>query len=349
MRPVYETLHAIIRGLWPRPSPRHPTQPVRDRGRHRGRRHGPGLQGLRHAARSDRRNQDAAGRIPSQRGAPPQVRPRGAHHCGAEPPAHLRPPRHRRAGRHRLSREGVSRGETLASRLSRPAADGGGLRLRDPDGRRAGSRAPARRDPPRPEAGQRHAHPQRREAARLRPRAIAGGADRHGRDAPAGRHADHRRRRRSSARCNTWRPSSSRAGRSTRARTCSRSGPSSSRWAPATARFRRQPGQHHRLDPEPHASRAVEPAAAAASRARSHRRARAVEGSRRALADGPRHAARAAHPAQRDAGAACSDLVAAADGMARRGAGRAGRSSPPVSSLRTLRSTATATLRRCAR
>ena len=37
------------------------------------------------------------------------LRSRSAHHCGAEPPAHLRPARHWRAEWHRLHRDGVPR------------------------------------------------------------------------------------------------------------------------------------------------------------------------------------------------------------------------------------------------
>ncbi len=51
---------------------------------------------------------------------------------------------------------------------------------------------------------------------------------------------------------------------------------------------RRQPGEHHRLDPEPPAAGALDASAAVATGRGPHRLARPGQGSRRSLADGPR-------------------------------------------------------------
>ena len=91
----------------------------------------------------------------------------------------------------------------------------------------------------------------------------------------------------------------------------------------------RQPGQHHRFDSETDASRPVDPAAAAAPRARSHRRARR----RRTPTSAGRRPAKLLELRTRlnDVYAACSDPAAAAVEWLVAGWSRL-RSSPPVSS-----------------
>ena len=154
----------------------------------------------------------------------------------------------------RLPGHGVSRGRDAR----RPAARGAlpldqVLALRDRDRRRARQGAPAGHRPSRPEARQRHADEDGREAARLRPGEARGaGAGARRADAPrlptrgqpltAAGHA-------SSARSSTWRPSSSRGTRPTPAPTSSRSAPCSTRWRPGKAPFAgEEPGEPDRRD-----------------------------------------------------------------------------------------------------
>ena len=165
---------------------------------------------------------DAARARPLRARGPRDLRPRAS--------PHLHALRRGRAGRPGLPRHGApGRARRSPQRLPKgplPLAQALELAVADRRGPCRGARAGDR--PPRPQARQRHADEDGREAARLRPREAShhGGqpAGRASRPTPTESAPAHRTRARSSARCPTWRPSSWRASPRTRARTCGRSG-----------------------------------------------------------------------------------------------------------------------------
>ena len=191
--------------------------------------------------------------------------------------------------RDRVSRHGVPRGRDAGAAAEEGrAAARSGAEDRDSDCRRARRRASRRHRPPRSEAGQRHAHEDRREVARLRI-GEDGCSRRRGRGSRCcrRRRRTSRRKARSSARFSTWRRSSSKGRRPTRARDIFAFGVRrSTRCVTGRKAFE---GRSHAsliaaiLKHDPPSSRTA--AAARAVGARSHRAQVPGEGSRRPLAE----------------------------------------------------------------
>ena len=163
-----------------------------------------------------------------------------------------RSPRHRphhaseylhssRRGRGRirhLPRHGVCRRQTLSRRLEKgPLAASSGPALRHRHRRCPGPRPSTRRRAQGSEARQHHADARQREAARLRPGQVDG-TGRAGADGSNAKRAADRHRGHHGHGSRTWRPSRSKATRSTGAPTSSRSVSFSTRWCPASDRFR---------------------------------------------------------------------------------------------------------------
>ena len=119
----------------------------------------------------DGRDQGALVAPLHERGDPAAVRARGEDDLAALPSAHLRAVRRRHArARPSTSSWSISRARRWRIASGRaPLPSRAGPALRDRDRRRARQGAPAGDRPPRPEARQRHADEDRREAARLRP------------------------------------------------------------------------------------------------------------------------------------------------------------------------------------
>ena len=157
-------------------------RPLRARRAPRPRRDGRGPQGHRHPARPGRRGQAAAHRPGQRRDVPGPVPPRGAVVGLAEPPRDRRRLRHRRGAGHRrvrgrpaLHRHGVRRRPDAARDPPRGPQDPARAGPRDHQRRavRARLQPPRRHHPPRHQARQRDAHPERRregDGLRHRPR-----------------------------------------------------------------------------------------------------------------------------------------------------------------------------------
>ena len=223
----------------------HAPRALRDRRAARRGRHGRGLPGAGHAARSRRRGQG-----PVRRRSPASPEARQRFEREARTISQLSHPHicalydvgDANGGDRVTSSWSCLEGETLAgpagegrrSRSSRRCATAIEIADALDKAHRAGHRAP------RPQAGQRDADEGGREAARLRPgegdRRRRRPVERARRCRPTRRRAD-RARARSSARSSTWRRSSSRAARPTRAATSSRSARCSTRWRRASAMF----------------------------------------------------------------------------------------------------------------
>ena len=148
----------------------------------RPRRDGRGAQGHRHPPGPRRRGQAAADRPGQRRDVPGPLPPRGAVVGLAQPPRDRVGLRHRRGARHRrvghlpaLHRDGVRRRADAARHPARGPQDPARARAGDHLGRARGARLqPPRGDhPPRHQARQRDAHPERRrqgDGLRHRPR-----------------------------------------------------------------------------------------------------------------------------------------------------------------------------------
>ena len=143
--------------------------------------------------------------------------------------------------------------------------------------------------PPRPEARQHHADQGGRQAPGLRPREAQGAGRTDldvGDDADWPTRPQARRTARFSARCNTWRPSRSKAKRPTRAATSGRSAPCSTRWSPARDRSAATRRPRDRGDPEGRSAAARRLASRGAADAGPPGRALPAEGGRRPVAVG---------------------------------------------------------------
>ena len=151
--------------------PRNPARSVRGDRLPRIGRHGRRLHRARHAPWPHRRDQSPVGRtvLLPRRARPPEAR--GAHAVAALAPAHLRALRRRRAGGHRLPRDGgAGRRDARGAPRQRGAAVRTGRHARDRHRPRPRCRAPPRHRPPRSQARQRDADAHRRQAARFRAR-----------------------------------------------------------------------------------------------------------------------------------------------------------------------------------
>ena len=200
-----------------------------------GGRHGGGVARPRHAARSQRRDQDPAGRIRAERPIQTPLRARSEDDLAAQPSEYLHALRRRRElPRHGVVRRGVARRQTR----ERSAAARAGAALRRADRRRARQGASRGNRASRSETRQHHDHEVGREAARFRPgerwRADRSRRRHAAQAADAGRNdrrhvpvhgAGAARRRRSR----------------TRGRTSSASAQCSTRWRPANALSRERP------------------------------------------------------------------------------------------------------------
>ena len=165
---------------------RHQARTLRSRRPARRGRHGRGVSRPRHAPWPRRRHQGATAAPEFEPGGPHALRARGEDHLELEPPEHLHVVRHRPRGGHRLPRHGAGGGRNPGPAPGEgPAGFVGGAETRGAGGRCARPCAPRRGDPPGPEARERDADEEWREAHGLWPRARdrAGGA--------CGRQRDH--------------------------------------------------------------------------------------------------------------------------------------------------------------